>query len=57
MPYHTTWIHEATSTLAVGDAQRMCSVVDAAGLPDAVRMLAQRASRHTSRVDPHGPAG
>ena len=45
MPYHTTWIHEATSTLAAADAQRMCSVVDAAGLPDAVRTLAQRASR------------
>jgi putative hydrolase of the HAD superfamily len=45
MPYHTTWIHEATSTPAAADAQRMCSVADAAGLPDAVRMLAQRASR------------
>jgi putative hydrolase of the HAD superfamily len=45
MPYHTTWIHEATSTVAAADAQRMCSVADAAGLPDAVHTLAQRASR------------
>jgi putative hydrolase of the HAD superfamily len=45
MPYHTTWIHEATSTLVAADAQRMCSVVDAVGLPDAVRTLARRASQ------------
>jgi hypothetical protein len=45
MPYHTTWIHEATSTPAAADAQRMCTVADAAGLPDAVRTLTQRASR------------
>jgi len=43
MPYHTTWIHEATSTLDAADAPRMCSVADATGLPGAVHALAARA--------------
>ena len=43
MPYHTTWIHEATSTLTAADALRIESVADAASLPAAVHAVAARA--------------
>ena len=57
MPYHTTWIHEATSSVAEADAQRMCSVADAAGLPGAVHLLAQRAGAGRQPTTPGGLAG
>jgi putative hydrolase of the HAD superfamily len=57
MPYHTTWIHEATSSVAEADAQRMCSVADAAGLPGAVHLLAQRAGAGRQPTTPGGIAG
>ena len=55
MPYHTTWIHEATSSLDAADAPRMCSVADAAGLPGAVHALAARA-RQAHATDAAVPA-
>jgi putative hydrolase of the HAD superfamily len=51
MPYHTTWVHDADSSIAPGDAGRWCSVLDAQALPGAVRALASRAG------DASDPAG
>jgi hypothetical protein len=56
MPYHTTWVHEAASTVDAADAPRMCSVADAAELPGAVHALAARAGQvpATARIDTRG---
>lgn len=45
MPYHVTWVHETDATVARQDEARLQRVEAPAGLPGAVRVLAECAAR------------